>query len=165
MSRKKFDNATAAAAKFITLPDEAQKKPEATEEPAKKRGRPKKSAYETVKEAEKEAEKNKTDLEKSVDKIEQEIQKKKLDEIRTRSKPQTMTAEPKLQRKSDRKKPFSAWMDTATADEVKLYSAITGEKMTDILEAAVKEYLKNHELTAEQKEAYKKRERERINNI
>lgn len=76
----------------------------------------------------------------------------------TAKKPEADTeANTKPQKKSDGKAAFSVWLTKELAEEVKLYSAISGTKMTDICETALTEYLKNHTLTAKQKTAYKKR--------
>ena len=69
------------------------------------------------------------------------------------------------QKKSERKSAFSVWLDQNTAADVKRYSTISGRKLTDVMEDAIHEYLKNHPLTTEQKERYKQRIQATIDNI
>ena len=125
--------------------------PEAAAEPPKKRGRP--------------AKKPTTAAEQTAQKP-AEATKKTTAKKSTAKRSEAVSGDStKPQRKSDGKAAFSVWMTKATADEVKQYSEISGAKMTDICEAALTEYLKNHALTAKQKAEYKKRLQERINDI
>ena len=140
---KKYDGAADAAKKFITLPED-----QTEAEPVKRRpGRPRKTEAAAD---QKPAEATKTAKAKKP--------------ATKRSKPVT-DAHTKPQRKSDAKAAFSVWLDKTTADEMKLYSEISGEKMTDVVAAALKDYLASHKLTAKQKAEDKKRLQERINDI
>ena len=142
---KKYDNATEAAAKFITLPDDVMNDQKTTtEEQSKKRSGRTKKAEQNAPEAKEEAKPKKSTA-------------KKLEA--------NTEANTKPQRKSDGKAAFSVWLTKKTADEVKLYSAISGEKMTDLLEAALNEYMKNHKLTAKQKTEYRERKLRELDNI
>ena len=71
----------------------------------------------------------------------------------------------KPQRKSDGKAAFSVWLDQATAADVKRYSAISGEKLTDVVQSALVEYMTGHPLTQQQKDDYKRRMLQNINDI
>ena len=183
---KKYDRAKEAAAKFITIPEEEM----AAEQVKRKPGRPKKNPEEGDKKPLEatEAKKSPTKTKKQGIKVNPATKPLSLPDAPNPTEPKTFVLtheEPKPkepttfvlkkkepqeqaekpQKKSEHKSPFSVWMDKQTAADVKLYSAISGEKLTDVTEAALTEYMKNHPLTAEQKEAYKQRERERINNI
>lgn len=71
------------------------------------------------------------------------------------------TDEPRKKRKSA----FSVWLDNQTAADLRLYATVSGLKVTDIVQDAIDDYLKQHKLTAKQKREYKQRELERINSI
>lgn len=121
--KKKYDNATEAALKFITPPaDKPQKAPEPQKETTAKKT------------------------------------------TATRKKPGAET-DSTPQKKSDRKSPFSVWLDQKTAADLKMYSAIGGEKTTDIVERALKEYMNRHKLTEDQKTAYKQKMMKNLNDI
>ena len=74
----------------------------------------------------------------------------------------TKEPEPK---KSERKAAFSVWIDKTVVEDTKQYSAISGEKMTDIVEAALNDFLKAHKLTKKQKDDYKQRVMMKLNDI
>lgn len=71
----------------------------------------------------------------------------------------------KPQKKSEHKSPFSVWLDQKTAADLKMYSAISGEKTTDIVERALTEYMNRHKLTEDQKTAYKQKMMKNLNDI
>ncbi len=136
---------------------------EPIQEPAKKRGRPKKkpeatntkkSAYELSKE-EGHTQKIKVEY-----KVHHEPDRKYKLELRE-EEPATV----KPQKKSDRKAAFSVWLDQATAADVKRYSAISGKKLTDVVAEALTEYMQAHPLTQQQKDDYKQRILQNINDI
>lgn len=54
---------------------------------------------------------------------------------------------------------FSVWMQESTIEQIQAYTEATGRKKTDILTAAVTEYFNRHKLTAEQKTAYQKKQK------
>lgn len=167
---KKYDDKSvkSAAEKFITTPEPAED--QTTEQPKKKRGRPKKTettskdyapAYTAAKEEEAKRKKEGKEI---------TIINPEADDIESKpSKSVTVTYKKtevqKPQRKSDRKGTFSTWIDNQIDADIKLYCKISGQKLTDVTEAAFREYMQKYPLTAEQKEDYKRREMERINNI
>lgn len=154
-------------------PIEDQTAEPAAEQPKKKRGRPKKtepkpekkienrvrSAYELTKEAEEKARLEGRIIETEVEIISQEPQTFEV-AYTEHTKP-----EPKPQKKSERKSPFSVWLDQKTAADLKMYGAISGEKTTDIVERALTEYMNRHKLTEDQKTAYKQKMMNDLNDI
>ena len=141
----------------------------AAEQPKKKRGRPKKAEAEPkptekksfvlVKEEPKPTEGKKISLN-----IEQPKQTEptKSYTVNVQYKKGTKEPEPK---KSERKAGFSVWIDKTVVEDTKQYSAISGEKMTDIVEAALNDFLKAHKLTKKQKDDYKQRVMMKLNDI
>lgn len=82
--------------------------------------------------------------------------------VEVQHKKGTKEPEPK---KSERKAAFSVWIDKTVVEDTKQYSAISGEKMTDIVEAALNDFLKAHKLTKKQKDDYKHRVMMKLNDI
>lgn len=152
MNKRYGDSAKSAAAKFITVPaeegkdTEPVKELEVTAEPKKKRGRPKKTEQ---------TPQNASDAPEAV-------KARKAPAKKGNAVTAKQTAP---QKKSEYKAPFSVWLDQKTAADLKLYSAISGEKTTDIVERALTEYMNRHKLTEDQKTAYKQKMMQNINDI
>lgn len=72
---------------------------------------------------------------------------------------------PKTGKKSEHKGVFSAYVDDQISADIKRYCRISGQKLTDVTEAAFREYMQKYPLTAEQISEYKQREMERINSL
>ena len=56
---------------------------------------------------------------------------------------------------------FGVWLQETTIDRINAYTEATGRKKTDIVAAALNEYMNRHKLTDDQKAAYQKKQKEK----
>lgn len=86
-----------------------------------------------------------------------------------KQQPQYVTVRP-LEKEQDKQQKgtgrvFSVWLQEADVERLKTYTEATGRKMTDVVTAALNEYMNNHKLTEDQKAAYMKRLQDKTKNL